>query len=268
MRVACDKYGTVSFLDFYHSYASLLFYDSLYGNSLGELTQFGAATIPRALHVFSNGEVAWCGKGVGFTPGTEAGFVSLATPTGLRDLTRTVASGYGGQVLMGQINLYRPATKGLVVSLSSSSTYVSVPSSATVATGNISAPFSVNLLPSTIERVATITATSAGAIRKTTFKVNPYILSTLTLGTNPVVGGADCIGTVRLTSTAYVSVNVGLVSSIPEARVAVGGVNIPIGRNNMTFTIRTLPVTTTRYAEIRANLNGVTRMGLLTITPP
>lgn len=102
-----------------------------------------------------------------------AGTVTLKQPL-LTSLTLVPQTVIGGNPSTGTVHLSSNApTSGVVVTLSESSAFTSVPSQVTVVSGNSTATFTVTTTHPLLSVNSTISATNAGTTRTATLHINP-----------------------------------------------------------------------------------------------
>ena len=186
----------------------------------------------------------------------------------LASVSLNPATVVGGNPSTGTVNLTEAAPLGGVeVTLSSSSSYATVPSSVTVAAGAMSATFTVTTTPYSGTYSAMITARADGASRTADLTVEPTSVSGLTLNPSTVTGGNSSTGTVTLAGPAPSGgVVVKLSSSSPDATLP-STVSISSGGTSANFTIATTPYTGTYTPTITASEGGVAKTALLTVNP-
>jgi len=175
----------------------------------------------------------------------------------------------GGTPANGTITLNTVAPPGgLVVTLKSTSTAASVPSSVTVPAGAPAISFPVTTVAVSAATTATITATADSTPASTTLTVNPPDISSFTISPTSVVGGTSSSGTVQLTGPApSAGIMVGLSSNNASVQPP-ATVTIPSGANYVTFSITTKPVATAVTASVQATLGSTKKIASLTATPP
>ena len=174
----------------------------------------------------------------------------------------------GGNTSTGLVTLSEPAgSSGIVVTLSSNASSVTVPQSVTVAAGQTQATFSAQTLAVSTQSVATITAALGGLSSTATVTVNPATITGLSISPNIVVGGKGAIGTVTLSGPALSSGDVVTLSSNTATVGVPSSVTVPAGQTTATFAISTQPVGTTTLANISATFGGVSASAQLTVVP-
>ena len=174
----------------------------------------------------------------------------------------------GGNTSTGLVTLSEPAgSSGIVVTLSSNASSVTVPQSVTVAAGQTQATFSAQTLAVSTQSVATITAALGGHSSTATVTVNPATITGLSISPNIVVGGKGAIGAVTLSGPALSSGDVVTLSSNTATVGVPSSVTVPAGQTTATFAISTQPVGTTTLANISATFGGVSASAQLTVVP-
>ena len=173
----------------------------------------------------------------------------------------------GGTGATGTVTINYPApTGGATVLLTSSSAYVTVPTSITVPAGKTSTTFAVTTLPVDNQMVGTISA-APGISQTATITVNPAAPSGLSLSPLSVQGGSISTGTVTLGSPAGPSgVAITLASSNSAASVP-ATVTVPSGQTSATFTVTTSGVNANTTSTITASYGSNQFNQTLTITP-
>ena len=186
----------------------------------------------------------------------------------LNGLTLSPSTVTGGTSSTGKVTLTGAApTGGTVVSLTSSSTYATLPTSVTVAAGATSATFTVSTKTYAGTYMATITAKQGGVTETAALTVTPAVLNGLTLNPSSVVGGNSSTGTVTLLYPAPTGgLLVSLTSSSTFATLP-STVTVAAGAKSATFTISTNTYTGTYKPTITAKEGGVTETAVLTVTP-
>src|ERR1041385_5895570 len=135
--------------------------------------------------------------------------VVAATPSGttqstsLSSISVKNAVTIGGNTVLGAVTLSSAApTGGVTVALSSSvPSAASVPASVTVPAGATTATFNVTTYPVNAITNTTLTATYNGVSKSVALQVYTPVLSSLTLSSSSVKGGASITGTVTLVGT-------------------------------------------------------------------
>lgn len=114
----------------------------------------------------------------------------------------------------------------------------------------------------------TIWASSDGFRYTSSITLYPRpVLTALQVSPASVVGGSSSIGTVQMSFAGMGGrIDVTLASNSICALVP-RSVSIPTGQSQASFTITTLPVTTTQIVTIRGRYHGYVRAGRFTVTP-
>jgi len=191
------------------------------------------------------------------------------TPPTLVEVSVDPADVEGRIPTTGTVTLTGEAgTKGLVVSLSSDNSAVTVPKSVTVEPGQSEATFNVTTTTVAEQLEVTITATSGSVTKTTTLTVTPPTLIAFSLNPTTVSGGASSTGTVALSGPAPASgISVKLSSDLHLATVP-ATVKVKPGLRLATFTVKTVTVGAQYTANISASLEDATLSNALKISPP
>jgi len=190
------------------------------------------------------------------------------TPPALLALTMSPATVAGGTVGTGTVKLASPApAEGLTVALASNSALAAVPATIQIPGGATSATFSVATTAPNTTTAVTITATGNGSHTAKLTILGPTV-SAVSISPTSVVGGADAIGTVTLTTAAPgAGLTVALSSNAGFASVP-GAVTVPAGSLTATFAIATSPVAANSVATITASVNGASKPKTLLVKAP
>jgi len=171
-----------------------------------------------------------------------------------------------GNSSVGVVVLTKHApTGGIVVTLTSADSSVTVPATVTVAAGKSSAYFSITTKLVTAAKSVAITAT-LGTTKSATLSVRLPGVSSLAIVPNLVQGGDNSIGIVALEAASAGPVIVTITSNSSKAVPDITVV-IPAGETIGTFNITTSTVTATIKATITAKANNLSKAQALTITP-
>jgi hypothetical protein len=193
--------------------------------------------------------------------------VVVTEPTLLGTLTVNPNTIVGGSTTIGRVTLAKPsAPGGTVVTLTSQSSAIRVPSSVTIPEGGTGANFQI--ITDVVGQVSVrqISANILNHVRTTSVTLLPGLAS-FTVNPTQVVGGGTTTGTVRLFGNAPSGgLTVGLFSrsaaiSVPQSVV------VPGGQTTATFQIRTHEVGFTAQREVQAVLGSITRSAVITLTP-
>jgi len=156
---------------------------------------------------------------------------------------------------------------GAVVVLGSSSDYISIPSSVTIAAGALSGTFTAKASSSAPAITATLTARSGGTTVSTSINVSAVTLSSITCSPGTVAATDSSACTVSLSVPAPSGgVVVALSSSISAATVPATA-TIAAGSSSTSITATTSSVSSSQSALITASYSGVTQTASLTIVP-
>ena len=157
---------------------------------------------------------------------------------------------------------------GMVVSLSSSQTFASVPVTVSVAAGNSSASFIVSTTAIPASSSAVITATVGVASVNGTLTVKGPTPLTLVVSPLSIVGGKTASAVITLNVAAPAGgLNVALSSTFPAATVP-ASVFIPAGVTKVLFTVTSTAVPVTVSGSLQATLNGATISTTISVTSP
>lgn len=224
-----------------------------------------SATFPGNASVVSS---AFTGNVIAKLGGTQRiGTITIQPGPLVQSLVLSPTTVVGGNSSTGTIILSKPApVGGTRVNLSDNHGAVTVPAFVTIPEGQIQGVFLTSTVPVVSPLTASITAAAPGSSRSANLGVLAPILLSVSVSPSTVKGGATSTGLVRLTgdaaTTLFVALSVnGTVASVPPV------VSIGLGSREATFTVSTLPVTTTRTLTVIAKLGSVQRTTTLTITP-
>ncbi len=249
--------------------------------SVGGLVTLVIGTTHGSLSLNSNGGFTYTSN-VGYVgtdtftyrvaKGTQTSGNALATITVaslLSSISVTPASVAGGASATGAVTIGAPAgAGGVAISLSSNNTtFAHVPSSVTIPAGQTQANFAVTTSVPSVNQNVTLTAQRQSVTRTTPFTVRPVELASLTAAPVRVTGGTSVVGTVTLTGPA----NGPKVITLGDTSTAVaepGTVTVLSGAKTATFTITTVPVTTSVAAYVSATLGPFTKTALVLVQPP
>jgi hypothetical protein len=198
------------------------------------------------------------GAGVGTTV-----LVKRVTP---KSITFAPSSVPGGNASVGTVTLSVAAPAGgAVVQLKSTSSFVTVPASVTVAEGQTTATFDIatSVTPRTV--LANVQATAAGIRVSGVLTVSGVNVTSITLAPNSVLGGASTTGTVNLNTSAPTGgLTVQLYTSTGVAGVPTS-VTVLAGQKTATFTVTTVPVSASAQTQIVGKYLGVAKTATLTV---
>jgi len=173
-----------------------------------------------------------------------------------------------GNEATGTVTISKAAGPGgVTVNLSDDSAALITPTSVFVPEGQQAAQFQVGTTVTSVQIMRHVKATLNNSVMTRNLIV---ILPDITMvGAAPktLVGGTTSTGTITANGTAGNGFIVDLTSSGPQLIVP-PSVTFTYGQRTKTFTIETLPVTSTVLKYITATRNGRTRTVTLTITKP
>jgi hypothetical protein len=193
--------------------------------------------------------------------------LSVEVDPGLTSLTVSPTSVVAGATAQGVVKLSgKVGALGATVSLSSSTTAATVPSSVTVPAGAALVAFNITTAGVNVATTATITAKEGSLTQTATLTIQPATLSFFTLTPTSVKGGTGVQGVVRLNGPAGPS-GVSVTLSSPSTLATVPAkVLIAPGASYFVFAIGTKPVTTSTPVSLKA-VSGTTLTAVLTINP-
>jgi hypothetical protein len=168
--------------------------------------------------------------------------VDTITLTSISASPNPISAGAGST---GTVYISQPApAAGWTVNLSSSTSYVGVPSSVVIPPGQQSKTFPITTADYYVNYAASIKATDSVSSKSTTLNVTCTYLTSVSASPNPVGAGDACTGTVNISQPAPTGGwTVNLSSSTSYAGVP-SSVVVPAGSTSATF-----PIVTTNYYE-------------------
>jgi len=176
-----------------------------------------------------------------------------------------------GATCTGTVTISQPApTGGWTVNLSSSSSYVGLPASVTVAAGSMSATFPIATTNYSSNYEATITGKDSVSTQSTNLTVDSLYIASLALSPSTVANGTSSTGTVTLSGPAPAGGwTIQLVSSEPEDASVPTSITIPAGATAGTFSVTTglSTVNVVFSLTITASHLASNRTAALTLTP-
>jgi uncharacterized repeat protein (TIGR03803 family) len=189
-------------------------------------------------------------------------------PTQVKGLSLLPNNVVSGQTSTGTVTLNAPApTGGVSVSLSSSGSAASVPSTMKIAAGETTGTFTIKTAAVTSEETVTIKAALNGASSQATLNVKPVKVTALALDPTSVLAGQTSTGTVTLSSPALSGGTVvSLASSISGVTVP-ATVKVSAGKTTATFAVKTSPQNVSSTATITATLNDSNITRTLSVKP-
>jgi hypothetical protein len=172
-----------------------------------------------------------------------------------------------GSSVTGTVTLAGAAPSGgAVVTLSSSDSSVTLPSTLTVSPGATSATFTITTGGVPSQTSVTISGTYNGTL-SAILTVNPVLISSVSLSPVTVIGGASSTGTVTLNAPAFGS---GAVITLSSSNTSAAGVPTSVtvapGTTTATFSVTTNGVATSTAVTISATYNGA-QNATLTVNP-
>jgi len=194
----------------------------------------------------------------------------IVNPPTLSTISLNPGTVIGGNNSTGTVTLNGPApSAGIVVNLSSSSSYASVPTTVTVLSGATSANFSVTTQGVSATITASITATNNGFSGVVSLTITPASLSSITFSPSSVVGGNSGQGIVTLNGKAPSGgIAVSLASSnVPKGVSFPASVTIPAGSSSAAFQVTTKAVKSAESLTLNASFGGKTASATLAIQP-
>lgn len=209
-------------------------------------------------------------------PVPELDYAVVPAATVVQSLTVAPSIVAGGRPATGTVTLDQPAPGGgAEIALSSSNRQVAtVPTSVTVDEGETTAAFAIATKGVSSTTTVTISATYSGVKRSATLRVRPVGVASLVLNPTTVQGGHDSVATVTLEAAARpTAVTVSLSSSSASAHFvdaggnAISSVIVPLGQKTVSVTVRTVAVSATQSATLKATANGIAKSAVLKITP-
>ena len=187
-------------------------------------------------------------------------------------LTLASSSVVGGNPATATLTMNGVAGSGpAVVSITSSNPAAVVPNPVTVDTGTSQKVFTISTTLLAAPVVATITATFNGVSKTVNLTVNPLAVSSISLGSIHVVGGAN-IGNNSVTLNAASNPGdafIELSSSNPAVAPVPSIIAVPAGAaQSPSFSISTTIVSVPTTVNITAAFNGTSKTIALTVNPP
>jgi hypothetical protein len=166
----------------------------------------------------------------------------------------------------GTITLTTPTPTALSVTLKSSHTAVTVPSTVTIPAGAASVAFTIKTGSVSMSTTGTLTATYNGASKTASLEVTPITVKSLTLSPSTVIGSLSSTGTVTLVVKAPASMVVALQSNNAAVMVP-ASVTVASGSATAQFKIQTKAVTSNTTVTITGSLNGYDSSASLKVIP-
>ena len=191
--------------------------------------------------------------------------LSVSAPT-LTAVSLKPQTAVGGATVPGTVTLSSIApTGGLVISLSSNSNLVTVPSSVTVAAGKSIGMFTVLSKPVNTTTTVAISAILGGTTQLANLVVSAPTIKTLTTSPSSVHGGKSATAMITLSSAAASGGFVVTLQSNQSAVTVPYSVTVPSGTTKATFNIQTTSVGSKTTATITALSNGSSKTATLVV---
>lgn len=182
-------------------------------------------------------------------------------------LTLTPDTVISSQNSVGKVTLSRAAgLGGQNVTVLTNSGSVTITSPVTVPQGSTTMSFPIATSPTNTTLLVNIQAAIGSSKRNATLTLQPCPVQSITFGPNPVPGGIDSVGTVRLRAAApnggaeVTLLDFSNYVSVPAS------VTVPQGQNVAQFTVTTQPVGADTNVVVTASYGGGTRKATLTLT--
>ncbi|HLK13849.1 MAG TPA: SBBP repeat-containing protein, partial [Fimbriimonadaceae bacterium] len=176
-----------------------------------------------------------------------------------------------GDIVNGTVSLGSTAdTGGAVVSISADSGIVGFATPVVIPAGSSGATFQIQVGATVVTTPTTvhITATRGPTMIQRTLMVNPSTMS-LSLSLNSVLGGNSVTGTVSISNPAPLGgLPVNIMFSPPGLASTSGSITIPAGQLNTSFTINTVPTSTTTPVTITVSSGSISAQQVLTVRAP
>jgi hypothetical protein len=195
----------------------------------------------------------------------------LIQPASVSGVSLAHDSVVGGTPTTGGVSLNGPApTGGLVVSLTSSATAATVPSTVKIPAGATSATFKVTTKPVGSNVIVEVTATHGSTSTSTSFTVEAPSISSIAISPQSITGGKSGVtGKVTLNGPAPTGgAAVALSSSNTLAATVPATAKVAAGATSATFTVTTLPVPTDTTVVIQGVYGNGTQQGSVTLLAP
>ncbi|MDR3688986.1 MAG: PQQ-binding-like beta-propeller repeat protein [Fimbriimonas sp.] len=193
---------------------------------------------------------------------------SLSLGQVVSSVTVTPTSVVGGFTATGTVKLTKAAPSGgILVPLSSSASYVSLPLTASIVAGAKSGTFTVTTSPVTATKSATIKATIGGVSKSASISVKAASLQSVAMLPPTISSGDSSIGSVSLSGGAPSGGLVVLLkSSSPKAKLP-ASVTVPAGFASASFVVSTQSILQKSTAVVTAKLGSAAKTVTLTIDP-
>lgn len=194
--------------------------------------------------------------------------ISLVTTISPSSLTCSPASLTSGASSTCTVTLSKAATADTVVAVSDNNATLTVPTSATVLSGQSSATFTAAAGTVSADATATVTVTLNGTSRTATISlVAPVAISSLACTPNSLSSGATATCTVSMSKAvaADTSVSVSDSSTLLSVPAAVTVLN---GQSSAVFPASASTVASNSTVTVTAALNGASKSTSITLTAP
>jgi trimeric autotransporter adhesin len=194
--------------------------------------------------------------------------IALSAPPHVSALTCNPASVIGSGNVSCTITMNVAPAAALFVFLTSSSTSLSVPNSATVTAGSTTATFTAQVAALTANLTATITAAVNGIPQTASIALFPIPnLSALSCTPTTVGGPASLACSIALTGAAPAGGLSAALSSSNSEVVVPASVSVPAGSTTVNFTGTVSSLTTSGVAVIKASAGSVSESESITLSP-
>lgn len=190
-------------------------------------------------------------------------------PPPISNLSLSSASVYGGLNGTGTITLAVPAPSGgCTVSLASTSSDATVPSTVSVPSGKTSATFTVTTMAVPSSTLVNIRATLGPTSSTTILTIIPPAVSSVSVPNSSILGGTSYTGLVVLTSPAATGgVSVNLVSN-SAAVVVPSSITVSAKMTAASFLVAAKPVSAQTAVKVTAQINGNPQTVSFVVVPP
>lgn len=195
--------------------------------------------------------------------------VVLVEAVALSSFTLSDADITGGNSTTGTVTIDEAAPQtGIVIDLTESSAFVTMPDTVTIPSGATSANFTINTTLPSADVVAALSADYSLVTINRNLTIRTVNASTLTFAPNSVAAGQNSTGTITLDKAAPTGgLTVFLTSNNPAAATPPASVAFSAGQISRNFTVTTGPVGAITVANITANPPGSNVTTPLTVTP-
>jgi len=191
----------------------------------------------------------------------------IVEPLEMKGFTLEPANVIGGSTVLGNIDLNGPAPAGgVVVTLSSTNSAVTIPTSVTIPGGNGNFTVPITTIGPSVPTYARITATLGG--RSITSGLNIVNEFKVTINPLNVTGGVNATGTITVTANGSPTGLVFSLTTDSKDALVNSSVKIPAGQTSATFTIKTSPVAKAVYPVIGITFDQVFQAIEMSVNPP